>query len=884
MLRSKLTALSFVPVCGFTRAAGAPARSPAVPLSPPSPLFLRRIFLAVSLAGALLMPVHSISAADTATVHPELWPQGRWPLPPDPALEARVHALLAKMSVEDKVGQMIQADIKSVTPDDVRTYRLGSILAGGNSGPDGGQYGTAEQWQKLSDAFHRASMDTTGGRLAIPVLFGIDAVHGHNNLVGSTLFPQNAALGNARDPELIRQIGEVTARELRASGINWTFAPTLTVPQDGRWGRAYEGYSQNPALVAQYAAAVIEGLEGRLGTSSYLDADHVIATAKHFVGDGGTHDGKDQGDAQVSEAVLRDVHAAGYPPAIQAGVQVVMVSFSSWNGVKMAGNKALITDVLKGRMDFGGIVLGDWNAHGQVPGCTNEDCPVAYNAGLDMLEAPDSWKGLYTNTLAEVKSGVIPMSRVDDAVSRVLRVKLRLGMFEAGLPSANALVAKSAEVIGSPAHRALARRAVRESLVLLKNDGVLPIDPRKRVLVVGDGADNISKQNGGWTLTWQGTGLTNANFPGATSIFAGIREQVQAAGGTAELSVDGKYTNKPDVAIVVFGEDPYAEFQGDLPNLAYRPGNDHDLDLLSGLRKQGVPVVAVFLTGRPLWMNREINAANAFVVAWLPGSEGEGIADVLLRTRDGRIAHDFHGRLAYAWPRTAVQIPVAAAARGEPPQFPYGFGLTYADRGHTGPLSEDAGIELTSARAGVYFSHGKPAQGFALRLTGANGAAANITATPGATADGSLRVASLDYKAQEDARRLDWSGHGTARAALVAPAPLDVGRETNGDVMLVTTLRVDGLSQQGTTIGVACGSGCGAAVPIGKQLAALPRGQWLRVGVPLKCFRDAGADMSKLDRPFEWTSSPGEHIAIADVSLGTVADQALACPAAGTGR
>jgi len=849
-----------------------------VPLSPPSPLSLRRIFLAVSLAGVLLMPTHPASADDAAPAHPELWPQGHSPLPPDPALEARVRALLAKMSVEDKVGQMIQADIKSVTPDDVRQYRLGSILAGGNSKPNGQRTATAAQWQQVSDAFYRASMDTSGGRLAIPVLFGIDAVHGHNNLVGSTLFPQNVGLGATRDPQLIHAIGEVTARELRASGINWTFAPTLTVPQDGRWGRAYEGYSQNPALVAQYASAVVAGLEGKLGTPQYLDADHVIATAKHFVGDGGTRDGKDQGDAEISEAMLRDVHAAGYPPAIKAGVQVVMVSFSSWNGVKMAGNKALITDVLKERLGFGGIVLGDWNAHGQVPGCTNEDCPVAYNAGLDMLEAPDSWKGLYKNTLAEVKSGVIPMSRVDDAVSRILRVKLRLGMFEAGLPSTNPLVVQSAKVIGSPTHRVLARRAVRESLVLLKNDGVLPIDPRRHVLVAGDGADNISKQNGGWTLTWQGTGLTNADFPGATSIWAGIQAQVKAAGGSAELSINGSYKNKPDVAIVVFGEDPYAEFQGDLPNLAYRPGNDHDLDLLRRLRGQGVPVVAVFLTGRPLWMNREINTSDAFVVAWLPGSEGEGIADVLLRTRDGRIAHDFHGKLAYAWPRTAVQIPVAAAARGEQPQFPYGFGLTYADRGDTGPLSEDAGIELSSARAGVYFSHGKPAQGFALRLTGADGAAANVSATPAATADGSLRISSLDYKAQEDARSLGWSGKGTARAALVASAPLDVERETNGDVMLVTTLRVDAVSPQGASIGVACGSGCGGEVPIGKQLAALPRGQWLRVGVPLKCFRDAGADMSKLDQPFEWISSPGERIAVTDVSLGTVADQTLSCP------
>jgi beta-glucosidase len=859
-----------------------PAWSFDVPLLQRSSLFLRPISVALSVAGVLLVTVPAM-AGDATLVHPEQWPQARSPLPPDAAIEARIGALLAKMSVEDKVGQMIQADIKYVTPDDVREYRLGSVLAGGNSKPPGQPYPVASQWQALSDAFYRASMDTSRGRLAIPVLFGIDAVHGHNNLVGSTLFPQNVGLGATRDPQLIHEIGEVTAQELRASGISWTFAPTLTVPQDGRWGRSYEGYSQNPALVAQYAAAVVSGLEGKPGTPQFLDAGHVIATAKHFLGDGGTHDGKDQGDAQISEATLRDIHGAGYPPAIKAGVQVVMVSFSSWNGVKMAGNKALITGVLKERMGFDGIVLGDWNAHGQVPGCSNEDCAAAYNAGLDMLEAPDSWKGVYKNTLAEVKAGVIPMSRVDDAVTRILRVKMRLGMFEAGLPSTNPLAVKAADVVGSPSHRAVARRAVRESLVLLKNNGgVLPIDPRKHVLVAGNGADNISKQNGGWTLTWQGTGLTNANFPGATSVWAGLRAQVEAAGGSAELSVEGDAKQKPDVAIVVFGEDPYAEFQGDLPNLAYRPGNDHDLDLIRKLRGQGVPVVAVFLTGRPLWMNREINAADAFVVAWLPGSEGQGIADVLLRTRDGRIANDFHGKLAYAWPRSALQVPVAAVARGDHPQFPYGFGLTYADKTKTGTLPEDPGLVLSSAQAGVYFTRGKPAQDFVVRLTGANGVATNVTATPATTADGSLHIGALDYKAQEDARSLSWSGSAAKAASveLVAPAPLDVDRETNGDVMLVTTLKIDAVSPGDTsTIGIGCGTGCMGWVPVGAQLSALPKGQWLSVGIPLKCFRDAGANMSKVDRPFAWSSHSGGQIAITDVSLSTVADRTLVCPA-----
>ena len=852
-----------------------------MPPSSHQTLGLKRLLPLVSLAGTLLLAAApSFAAAGSATVHPQLWPRLRSPLPPDPALERRVRALLARMSVEAKVGQMIQADIKYVTPAEVRRYRLGSILAGGNSGPDGGQYGTATQWKKLADAYYRASIDQPAGTPIVPVMFGIDAVHGHNNLVGSTLFPQNVGLGATRDPSLIRQIGAVTAQELRASGINWTFAPTLTVPQDRRWGRSYEGYSENPKLVAAYAGQIVAGLEGAVGTPQFLDASHVIATAKHFVGDGGTHDGKDQGDTEVSEKVLRDVHAAGYPPAIEAGVQVVMVSFSSWNGVKMAGNKGLITDVLKDRMGFDGIVLGDWNAHGQVPGCSNEDCAAAYNAGLDMLEAPDSWKGLYQHTLAEVKSGLIPMSRVDDAVTRILRVKMRLGLFRPGLPGDNPLARSSAAVIGNPAHRALARRAVRESLVLLKNqDGLLPLDPRRRILVAGDGADNISKQNGGWTLTWQGTGLSNANFPGATSIWAGIAAQVKAAGGTAQLSVDGSYTHKPDAAIVVFGEDPYAEFQGDLPNLAYRPGNDRDLDLLRRLRRQGVPVVAVFLTGRPLWMNREINAANAFVVAWLPGSEGEGIADVLLRTRDGRVDHDFRGRLPYSWPRTAVQTALDLGQPHYHPQFPYGYGQTYAHPQNLAPLPEVAGMVLRATRAGVYLAHGKPAPGFALEITGANDQAAAVTATPAASADGSLKVGAVDYKAQEDARSLSWSGAGEASVALRTAVPLDLDRETNGDVLLVTTLRIDALSPHGSLIGAGCGKGCGARVPIGKQLAALPRGKWLRLGIPLKCLRVAGADMRRLRSPFRWSSSAGERIAIADVALGTVADTTLACPA-----
>ncbi|HET6554739.1 MAG TPA: glycoside hydrolase family 3 N-terminal domain-containing protein [Dyella sp.] len=810
------------------------------------------------------------AAAGDATVHPDPWPRATWPLGKDAALEQRVATLMSKMSVEEKVGQLIQADILSVTPEDVRKYRLGSILAGGNSKPDGRLLANAEQWKALADAFHRAAMDTSGGHVAIPLLFGVDAVHGHNGTVGATLFPQNSALGATRDPELMREIGEATAEEVRATGLNWTFAPALSVPQDVRWGRSYEGYSQDPTIVASYAAATVEGLQGKVGTPQFLDGMHVVASAKHFLADGGTKDGRDQGDAQISEEVLRTVHAAGYPPAIDAGVQTIMASFSSWNGQKMHGNKGLLTDVLKTHMDFQGFVVGDWNAHGQVPGCSNDDCPASINAGMDMLMAPDSWRGLYDHTLAEVKSGKIPMDRVNDAVARILRVKFRAGLFEAGLPSANPLAMKSAEVVGSAGHRAIARRAVRESLVLLKNNGgVLPVDPRKHVLVAGDGADNISRQSGGWTLTWQGAGLKNENFPGAQSIGAGIAEQVKAAGGTVEIAADGRHAGKPDVAIVVFGEDPYAEFQGDIPNLMYRPGDEHDLELIRHLRGEGIPVVAVFLSGRPLWVNREINAADAFVAAWLPGSEGGGVADVLLRTRDGRVAHDFHGKLSYAWPSTAVHGQGA-------PQFPLGFGLTYADTKPLTALSEVSGITGEQIPVGNYLERGKAVHGYAFTLVGADGASVPGDVSPAGTSDGGLRMTALDYKAQEDARRFAWS-KDQARLSVRARAPMDLDRETNGDVLLVTTVRVDALPDREAWVGMGCGKGCEGRVELGPQLAKLAQGAWVRIGVPLKCFRKAGADMHRIEQPFNWGAGKGAELSIARVALGTDVDQVMEC-------
>ncbi|MHA8020267.1 glycoside hydrolase family 3 protein [Stenotrophomonas hibiscicola] len=820
-------------------------------------------------------------AAAAAATDKDPWPEVIWPLAADPALEKRITDLMAGMTVEDKVGQLVQGDIASVTPDDVRRYRLGSILAGGNSDPGGRYDASPAEWLALADAFYDASMDTSKGGKAIPLLFGIDAVHGQSNIIGATLFPHNIGLGATRNPELLRQIGGITALETRVTGMEWTFAPTVAVPQDDRWGRTYEGYSESPEVVASYAAAMVEGLQGRVGTPEFLDGRHVIASVKHFLGDGGTTDGKDQGDTRISESDLVRIHAAGYPPAIAAGAQTAMASFNSVNGEKMHGHRYYLTDELKGRMNFGGFVVGDWNGHGQVKGCTTTDCPATIIAGLDMAMASDSWKGFYETTLAAVKDGRITTQRLDDAVRRILRVKFRLGLFEAGSPSTRAVGGQFA-LIGAPAHRAVARQAVRESLVLLKNqNGLLPLSPKQRILVAGDGADDVGKQAGGWTLNWQGTGTTRKDFPNADTIYEGIARQASAAGGEAVLAVDGRYAVKPDVAVVVFGEDPYAEFQGDRPTLAYKPGNETDLALLKRLKAEGIPIVAVFLSGRPLWVNREINAADAFVAAWLPGSEGAGIADVLLRGSNGRVQHDFKGKLSFSWPRTATQYANNVGQKDYDPLFAFGFGLTYADNGDLAALPEASGVTGNEGATGVFFARGDAGPGMALRLEQAAGQGLTVTRVPDALPDDRLKITGVDHLAQEDGRRLAWSGKGEAVAALQSHTALDLQRESNGDLMLLTTLRVDAAPQGEAWLSVGCGAGCSARMAIGPSLAALPQGQWKRVGVPLKCLAKAGAKLDAIDRPWSVVTGDAMTISVSRVALGALneAEVTLGCGA-----
>ena len=816
-------------------------------------------------AAALLASAAAVSAqtggapatttAPSAIAHPDQWPALAMKRRRDPKVEARVDAMLRRMSVEDKVGQLIQVDIASITPKDLETYKLGSILNGGNSAPGNDEFAPAPEWLKLFDAFYDASVKRSDGRPVVPVIWGTDAVHGANNIVGATLFPHNIALGAARDPDLFRRIGAATAAETAATGIDWSFAPTVAVVQDDRWGRTYESYSEEPAVVASYAGAMVEGIQGRVG-GDFMRPGHVISSVKHFLGDGGTG-GRDQGDTRVSEATLRDVHAAGYMTALPAGALTVMPSFSSWNGAKLTGNKSLLTGVLKERWGFDGFTIGDWNAHGQVPGCTNEDCAAAINAGLDMfMYSGPKWKELYANTLREAKAGTIPAARLDDAVRRILRVKVLAGTFDAGRPSSRPFAGKF-DLLGSPEHRALARAAVRESLVLLKNNGVLPIKPGANVLVAGAGADDIGQQAGGWSITWQGTGVTNANFPNGQSIWGGLSEAVRASGGTATLSASGSFTTKPDVAIVVFGEAPYAEFSGDRPTLEYSPDDKSNLELLRRLKKAGVPTVSVFLSGRPLWVNPELNASDAFVAAWLPGTEGGGVADVLVAGRDGKPKADFRGTLSFSWPKRLDQYVLNRRDPNYDPLFPFGYGLSYAKGGQV-PTLDEARPANAGGDQNALFVRGRLAPGATLRSSGA------------------VTQARVDRQAQEDSVRLAFTGAG--ELAVQQAQPIDLSRESNGQLSLILDYRVTRAPTGTVTLGMAAAGAGGrtASVPITGALRTAGS-DWTELAVPLRCFADQGVDMAHVTRPAVIAATGAAGIDLSGIRVASAPPGPVSC-------
>jgi beta-glucosidase len=583
---------------------------------------------------------------------PAVRPAGTWKV--GLRTEADIPAALAAMTLAEKVGQMVQADVSTATPDDVREYGLGSIT---DTVPAGDR-GTTTAWRRLYDSYQRAALATRPG---IPIVVGLDAVHGHAYFDGnSVILPHNIGLGATRNPALVRQLARVTARELSATGVRWTFSPTIAVARDIRWGRTYESFGEDVELQRMFASALVDGYQG---ADLKLD-DTVGATAKHFVADGATDGGMDRGDATIEDAELRAMHLPGFIDAIDRGVVAVMASFSSVNGEKVHGSKRLLTGLLKEELGFDGVVVTDWE------GVRLADLTYrqALDAGIDMFMLVQSWKDGLAEMIRLVQDGEVPMSRVDDAVTRILRMKLRLGLFDRPFSSA-----ACEDTMGSREHRDLARQAVRESLVLLKDDGVLPLDRRRRVVVVGSHADNVAYQCGGWTKKWQGAHTDLYGHParpvaGATSILQGIRE-VTGDENVVDAGVTG-FSDAADVAIVVVGETPYAEGNGDrrAQDLVLDP---EQRDLIARYHDAGSKVVVVLVSGRPLLVDQELEQSSAFIAAWLPGSEGRGIAEVLFGD------YGFKGKLGFTWPQSAAQVPINVGDRSYEPLFPYGFGLTY---------------------------------------------------------------------------------------------------------------------------------------------------------------------------------------------------------------
>ena len=575
---------------------------------------------------------------------------------PSASVADRVADLLERMTIEEKLGQMMQIDRRYLRDEaHLATFHLGSLLSGGGSAPEPND---AKTWADMVDRYQRVALST---RLGIPLLYGTDAVHGHNNLYGATIFPHNIGLGAANDPELVRQIGEATAVEIRATGPRWTFAPCLAVARNERWGRTYESPGEHPAL-ALTMARLVTALQGETITQA-----SVLATAKHYVGDGGTTGGADQGDTELPEEELRAIHLVPFVDAVAAGVGSIMVSHSSWNGSLLHGNAYLLNDLLKGELGFDGFVVSDWagiNALDGEPGFSASDVATAVGAGIDMIMVPELYGEMFTLLMEVVASGAIPQERVDDAVVRILRKKFELGLFEN--PFADRALAPE---INSAAHRALARRAVRSSLVLLQNEqSLLPLaKDGLKIFVAGKNADNVGHQCGGWTLTWQGG--SGPTVPG-TSILDGIREVVGSA-GTVDFAADGVGADRHDVAIVVIGEEPYAEFRGDRPASDTLGLGDDDLRVAERVAASGVPTVAVLVSGRPLVITGQLAHWNALVVAWLPGTEGGGVADVLFGEATPT------GKLPHSWPRSAEQVPINIGDADYDPLFPYGFGLGY---------------------------------------------------------------------------------------------------------------------------------------------------------------------------------------------------------------
>ena len=601
-------------------------------------------------------------------------------LDPSATVDSRVSDLLSRMTLDEKIGQMTQADHKAVeNMEDMKTYFLGSILSGGGSDPSSGN--SALDWANLYDSFQQKAMET---RLGIPIIYGIDAVHGHSNVEGAVIFPHNIGLGATRNPELVKEAARVTAVEIAATGIDWTFAPCVAVPRDERWGRTYEGFGETPELATLFGGPAVEGFQN----DSLNSPTSIVACAKHYVGDGGTTGGDDQGNTAISEAELRSIHLPGYISAIESGVRTIMASYSSWNGVKMHGNKYLLTDVLKTELGFDGFIISDWAAIDQLPGDYTSDVEISINAGNDMVMVPNQYANFFTTLKTLVQQGKVTEARINDAVSRILKVKFELGLFENPYADRSLL-----SHVGSPAHRNVAKQSVRESLVLLKkNDNILPLPKSNiKVLVAGEHADNIGLQCGGWTIQWGGA---SGNITEGTTILDGLKKVAPSV----EFVYDegGNFSDPTaDYAIVVIGEQPYAEGGGDRDDLII--DKDH-INLVRKLKNLGIPVVTILISGRPMIINPALHNSDVFIAAWLPGTEGDGIAEVLFGDYSPK------GLLPMTWSKSMDQIPQNFGDAQYDPLFEYGFGITSFDNSivgsspifQSGMITED-GIHLEVA-------------------------------------------------------------------------------------------------------------------------------------------------------------------------------------------
>jgi beta-glucosidase len=588
-----------------------------------------------------------------------------------------VKQLLARMTLEEKIGQMTQPEQDQVlsNPGDIQKYFIGSVLSGGNSDPK--DCNSLEAWTDLYEKVQAEAMKT---RLKIPILYGIDAVHGHSNVEGAVIFPHNIALGCARDAALVEKVGRITAEEVRATGIQWTFGPCVTVPQDIRWGRTYEGFSEDPELVRILGAAAVRGMQG-----TDLDGPlSILACAKHYVGDGGTTASTaprpgmpqsaggrlwlDQGDTKVDEAALRRIHLPGYIAAVRAGVGSIMPSYSSWNGVKCSASKRLLTEILKEELGFEGFLISDYGAIGQIkPGDYKSSVEISINAGMDMAMEPKNYANFF-NTLRElVIEGRVPMTRIDDAVTRILRVKFAMGMMDEDW--SHTADRKLHNTFGSAEHRAVAREAVRKSVVLLKNENMtLPVSKKiRRIHVSGKSADNIGNQCGGWTVLWQGK--SGNVTPGGTTILEAVRQTV-SPGTEVTYSLDGSGAGGAALGLVVVGELPYAEGMGDRAELSL---DKKDIQAIANVKSAGIPVVVLLISGRPMIIGNVLPQADAFLVSFLPGTEGRGVTDVIFGD------YSPTGKLSFSWPKSMDQLPLNVSAPKEKydPLFPYDYGLSY---------------------------------------------------------------------------------------------------------------------------------------------------------------------------------------------------------------